>query len=200
MAKVLSDNGTGMHATTIAKIEAGDRAVRIDEAVAIADALDIPLDDLLPDDPNPPTALKRARRWADAALSATRDSSLDMVHSYLGIIALLEEHDELFERLQDDEYGSPATVDEYLDWALKRTRRLYSSPDPEDFVLVVGEVRKKQLLALVEAAIGNLIRVETEEEQVRISKMRHPSRLGRGLKGLVPTDGDVQPDDHDAKT
>jgi transcriptional regulator with XRE-family HTH domain len=47
MAKLLTDNGIQMHATTIAKIEAGDRFVRIDEATGIADILDVSLDSLL---------------------------------------------------------------------------------------------------------------------------------------------------------
>lgn len=47
MAKMLSDNGIPMHATTIAKIEAGDRAVRIDEAAGIAQLLDESVDVLL---------------------------------------------------------------------------------------------------------------------------------------------------------
>jgi transcriptional regulator with XRE-family HTH domain len=48
MATLLSDSGVPMiHATTIAKIEAGDRPTRIDEATAIADLFDISLDALL---------------------------------------------------------------------------------------------------------------------------------------------------------
>lgn len=48
MAKLLSDRGIApMHATTIAKIEAGARSVRINEAVCIADLLDVSLDTLL---------------------------------------------------------------------------------------------------------------------------------------------------------
>jgi transcriptional regulator with XRE-family HTH domain len=48
MAKLLSDNGIPkMHPTTIAKIEAGDRAVRIDEAAGIADLFVVSLDSLL---------------------------------------------------------------------------------------------------------------------------------------------------------
>jgi transcriptional regulator with XRE-family HTH domain len=48
MAKLLSANGVHpMHPTTIAKIEAGDRSVRINEAVAIAEAFEINLDTLL---------------------------------------------------------------------------------------------------------------------------------------------------------
>jgi Helix-turn-helix len=47
MADMLSDRGIApMHATTIAKIEAGTRSVRINEAVAIADLFDVSLDSL----------------------------------------------------------------------------------------------------------------------------------------------------------
>ena len=47
MAKLLSDKGIPAIATTIAKIEAGDRAVRIDEATGIADLFEVSLDLLL---------------------------------------------------------------------------------------------------------------------------------------------------------
>jgi len=48
MAKLLSDNKIPMiHASTIAKIEAGSRPTRIDEAIGIADLFGISLDALL---------------------------------------------------------------------------------------------------------------------------------------------------------
>ena len=48
MADMLSDKGIApMHATTIAKIEAGSRSVRINEAVGIADLFEVSLDSLL---------------------------------------------------------------------------------------------------------------------------------------------------------
>ena len=47
IAKLLSENRIPMHPTTIAKIEAGDRSVRIDEATGIADLLGLSLDGLL---------------------------------------------------------------------------------------------------------------------------------------------------------
>jgi transcriptional regulator with XRE-family HTH domain len=53
MAKLLSDKGIGAHTTTIAKIEAGDRAVPIDEAAAIADLFEVSLDKLLGRDLGP---------------------------------------------------------------------------------------------------------------------------------------------------
>jgi transcriptional regulator with XRE-family HTH domain len=48
MAKMLSDNGIQpMHSTTIAKIEAGTRSVRINEALGIANLFATSLDELL---------------------------------------------------------------------------------------------------------------------------------------------------------
>jgi transcriptional regulator with XRE-family HTH domain len=48
MAKMLSDNGIHpMHPTTVAKIEAGDRSVRINEAVGMADLFGVSLDALM---------------------------------------------------------------------------------------------------------------------------------------------------------
>lgn len=55
MSDMLSEKGIApMHPTTLAKIEAGTRSVRINEAVGIADLLEVSLDSLLgrqlPDD------------------------------------------------------------------------------------------------------------------------------------------------------
>ncbi|MCV7441230.1 helix-turn-helix transcriptional regulator [Mycobacterium paraense] len=47
-AKMLSDRGIQpMHPSTVAKIEAGDRSVRINEAVGIADVFEVSVDSLL---------------------------------------------------------------------------------------------------------------------------------------------------------
>lgn len=47
LAKKLTESGVPMYHTTIAKIEAGERAVRVDEAAGLADALEVPLDWML---------------------------------------------------------------------------------------------------------------------------------------------------------
>jgi transcriptional regulator with XRE-family HTH domain len=47
MAKRLSDKGIHMHWTTIAKIEKGERSVRIDEAAGIAEVFGVSVDTLL---------------------------------------------------------------------------------------------------------------------------------------------------------
>ncbi|CAN5755105.1 hypothetical protein BH09ACT7_BH09ACT7_32510 [soil metagenome] len=47
VAKMLADKGIGVYPTTIAKIEAGDRAIRVDELNAIADLFEVSVDALL---------------------------------------------------------------------------------------------------------------------------------------------------------
>jgi transcriptional regulator with XRE-family HTH domain len=48
LSKMLSDKGIkGIYPTTIAKIESGERAVRIDEATALADLFEVSVDSLL---------------------------------------------------------------------------------------------------------------------------------------------------------
>ena len=47
MAAMLTRRKTPMHATTLAKIEAGTRSVRINEAVALAELFDVTVDALL---------------------------------------------------------------------------------------------------------------------------------------------------------
>ena len=47
MAKLLSDKGLTVYPTTVAKIEAGERAAKIDELVATADIFNVSVDALL---------------------------------------------------------------------------------------------------------------------------------------------------------
>ena len=63
LAKLLAEKDIHMHWTTIAKIEKGERSVRIDEAAAIADIFDMSVDTLLGRKPS-------AQRDLDDALSA----------------------------------------------------------------------------------------------------------------------------------
>jgi transcriptional regulator with XRE-family HTH domain len=57
VSELLEKRGVNLHSTAVAKVEAKQRDVRIDEAVAIADMLDMPLDALLGRGTQPGTAL-----------------------------------------------------------------------------------------------------------------------------------------------
>ena len=80
MARMLVNRGIEpMHSTTIAKIEAGDRSVRLNEAVAISDLFEVDLDHLLgrdkPDDSTVEYALMCLNGYASDALKAVSEAS-----------------------------------------------------------------------------------------------------------------------------
>jgi transcriptional regulator with XRE-family HTH domain len=85
LEKMLADKGVHLHWTTIAKIEKGERSVRIDEAAAIADLFDMSVDALLgrqlPDDTTltfAMTTLLDYVRDADTKLVQARGTATDI--------------------------------------------------------------------------------------------------------------------------
>ena len=84
---MLSDKGINpMHPTTVAKIEAGDRSVRINEAVGIADLFEVSLDSLLGRKPGAPQ-----RSELTYLLRALRQSSQQVIAALESVHELLEE-------------------------------------------------------------------------------------------------------------
>jgi transcriptional regulator with XRE-family HTH domain len=85
LEKMLAEKGIHLHWTTIAKIEKGERSVRIDEAAAIADLFDMSVDALLgrqlPDDTTltfAMTTLLDYVRDADNKLVQARGTATDI--------------------------------------------------------------------------------------------------------------------------
>jgi transcriptional regulator with XRE-family HTH domain len=84
IAKMLSDRGIHpMHPTTVAKIEAGDRSVRINEAVGIADLFEVSVDSLLGRKPGAQrselTYLLRALRQSSQQVWAALETIREML-------------------------------------------------------------------------------------------------------------------------
>ena len=140
MAKLLSDKGVQpMHPTTIAKIEAGDRSVRINEAVAIADVFEVSLDALLGREPGP-------RRDLHYALGALLDAV------YLSQTQLHRTAKSLHERLEDipSGFGGYDTlarlereVSGQLDKAQKALDRVKDKLDDEFIAAVESRAAKR---------------------------------------------------------
>jgi transcriptional regulator with XRE-family HTH domain len=84
MAQMLSDRGIQpMHPTTVAKIEAGDRSVRINEAVGIADLFEVPVDSLLG---RKPEAQRSQREYLLRAFRDTARQSSQQVRAAMEAI------------------------------------------------------------------------------------------------------------------
>jgi transcriptional regulator with XRE-family HTH domain len=98
IAKMLSDRcAQPIHATTIAKIEAGTRSVRINEAVAMADLFEVSIDALLgrrqPDDTTLTYAMVNLSKYAHDAQSTI----LRAQHTTADITEILEDVAERFD-------------------------------------------------------------------------------------------------------
>lgn len=75
MAKMLADSGIQpMHSTTVAKIEAGERSVRINEAAGIADLFGVTVDSLLGRKLGKGTGLPDALGWVMDSVQIARTS------------------------------------------------------------------------------------------------------------------------------
>ena len=57
-----ADHGVRWHQSTMTKVEAGERPVRLMEALAVASVLGVPLEDLLDDPGSAPARRRRAER------------------------------------------------------------------------------------------------------------------------------------------
>jgi transcriptional regulator with XRE-family HTH domain len=80
LARALSAKDIHVYTTTIAKIEAGERAVRVDELVAIAGILDVPVDSLLGTQSRLDDKVAQVLRGCqDVAHQALREARVHMV-------------------------------------------------------------------------------------------------------------------------
>jgi transcriptional regulator with XRE-family HTH domain len=93
-----------MHATTIAKIEAGTRSVRINEAVGIADLFDVSLDSLMG---RKPKAQRDERAYLLRLLRDTSRESSQQVWATMETIRVqIEQLPEGYEQLQNQGYDT----------------------------------------------------------------------------------------------
>lgn len=108
VAKMLADKGIhGVYSTTIAKIEAGDRAVRIDELTALADIFDMSLDGLI----------GRNRRHTAEDLTLTLQAYLETARAAASQLAAIETSlSNHSAQLAAFEFEGRKTVIEGCDW------------------------------------------------------------------------------------
>jgi transcriptional regulator with XRE-family HTH domain len=184
MAKILSDRGIHpMHPTTVAKIEAGDRSVRINEAVGIADLFEVSLDSLLG---RKPGAQRDELQYLLRVLRDTARQSSQQVWSTMETLReQLEELPKDFEHsdmLQRVGYNTWAN---HLDWAHDELMGLVNLAD---------ELMRRQqgTPRLTDEA---LMELEVPEETLEtLTQLRSPKQTFTELKKAlmepeVPKDG-----------
>ena len=142
LAEKLKGNGLkGFYATTVAKVESGERAVRIDEAAALADLFDVSVDALMGRNPGGQTSelsfqLRTLRDTARQSCQAVSSSS-EVIRELLDDLPIEEfEHSDLltiagrkaWERLHDA-YGELITL---VDVSHELLRRQQGRPETTD--------------------------------------------------------------------
>lgn len=124
MAKLLSDKGIHpMHPTTVAKIEAGDRSVRINEAVGIADLFEVSLDSLLGRKPGAQQdelqyvlrllrgTARQSSQQVEAIMETIHQQLEELPIGYDGADQLQRIGSKILERLKEDSYGLTLVAD-----------------------------------------------------------------------------------------
>jgi len=181
-----------LDASAVSRLEQGTRAVRLGEAALIARVLNVDLGLLVYGDLDPVATLRRSRAEADQHMHEMRSAAVEMTTSFLDIVGLLDENPELFSALNQDNPGDdrPSNVDEYLEWIRERMEHVFRVPDALDRLVVDDERRASQLMALVEAAVKQIVSTVP-------FPAGEPRGLGRGLAMLIPTEATESEDEPD---
>ncbi|WP_284226041.1 helix-turn-helix transcriptional regulator [Mycobacterium antarcticum] len=160
VAKCLSDMGIGqMHISTIAKIEAGGRVVRLTEAAAIADLFDIPLANLLgrQNEGEAGAHAKRAARRLREVLSHAGERGGRFQRDVFGAESDLATVDDLAFEGQEDLRAEFAEVLDALTRARDAYRRIANFVVPPDFAGVAWQhVQHGDGLARIRPILGTL--------------------------------------------
>ncbi|WP_195849231.1 helix-turn-helix domain-containing protein [Arsenicicoccus cauae] len=105
-ASLLTEAGVdNFHSTTVGRIERGERPVRLSEAVAVAQVLDVPLESLIPTDAQTLTDAERAVRLYSETKRAIRVLARLLADRLAGLPAVREDLVEVLESGDLDEAG-----------------------------------------------------------------------------------------------
>lgn len=128
-----------MHPTTVAKIEAGDREVKLDEAAALAELFDMSLDAMLgkamPDESSLTFALMNVSSYA--AIAARRTATAQETSSDLGEIL-----EDIEDRFQMSEVPELMRLTEEAEGHLDSAKRIYDHVATIATDVIAGEGRE----------------------------------------------------------
>lgn len=119
LAELLSQRNLALDASAISRIEKGTRAIRLNEAAAIADVLGFSLSDV--ENPRDPEVdFARLRKNFDGVLNTVFDSALSVAESVEELTWIIDRYPELLKQLGDESGRAPTNVTEYVRWVEAR--------------------------------------------------------------------------------
>lgn len=131
LAEILTADGMTADASAVSRIEKGTRSVRLTEALTIARALDVDLDDLVAETRAPSDNFERMRRAANSDLTELQEISLAVAQDLAELVGFVDEHPEVLARLSDDRFPTPTDGRSYLAWIAARWRANAEQSGPE---------------------------------------------------------------------
>lgn len=173
LAAALTSRGFKVDASAVSRIEGGTRAVRLSEALIIANVLGVDLAVLLDGtDLSPRAELRRARQLEREGYYRLRDPLLHFLNGHLWVYHELIQHPELLDTMPG---GGGATLDraeDYFGWAARqvsvreRDAQLEDERGAADYVLYRTEAERQGLLQ-VAAAYADVVLAHVEPDQAR---------------------------------
>lgn len=118
----LREEGLTFDTAAISRVENGNRAVRLAEAIIIASVLNAPLEALVSGARETPIIeFTRASGVADHSLVELRRAFVNFANNELEVVRLLEKHPELVSQTRDD---TVRRASDYLRWVAERRRSI----------------------------------------------------------------------------
>lgn len=171
LAEAVAKFGLQLDPSAITRIERGERSVKVDEAVAIAAALETTVGFLLGEESQDAYSLAQIwRHSANAAMPSARSSLADYLSHVADIKFALTEYPELIPAMH---YGDEVeTPDDYLTWVLGRVRTIMA--DSFRFVAVQSEEDLERIAEIGQAVFEGMIEVDPEYFEILRSTMTPP--------------------------
>lgn len=162
LARFLTDRGMPVDASAVSRIESGARSVRLSEALTIAEVLGVSLETLIENPKTPSQAFEFLRRDANYSMTNLGQAATNFMESFMEARRFLVRHPELLVELEDDEFGSPASADEYFDWIGRRMDR--NRDKVKSHVVTADQKEADELMALAVRFISGFASPEPRQE------------------------------------
>lgn len=164
-AEMLTDKGMPVDASAVSRLLKGQRAMRLSELYVVADALGVPLINLLPVVANPKAELNTLRRSADISWQRMGESSARLVSQTQEIVRRLAENPELMTDLVNREGVQIESPAGYVEWVVGNTEGAFErrfnegSFGVDDLAWVETEELKTHYLDMLRQLIAPFIAV-----------------------------------------
>lgn len=197
-AQALSERGMKIDPPAVSRIENGVRAVRLSEALVVAEVLDVELSSLVNGaDETPTQQLRRARRVASSSQVSLRPVLVEFINNYLWVEEVLEDHPEVLVEIGEPGAGIQSPL-EYFPWVatkiaeLEAQRRATAEIDVDaEYVSYPSKAHARGIKDVVGALVDAVLASREEFDELveavdRRAIERYERRMQEDRRGQAP--------------